>query len=194
MFLLVTGGSASGKSEYAESRAIKLAGEHGGALLYLAAMMPFGKEAGKRIERHRRLRSGKGFETIERYKDIAGLCCGNGQEERIFRQKAAGSTIMLECMSNLTANEMFQTETGEPRSVADTEEKILKGICALRELSADLIIVSIDVFGDGQRYDAETEQYRQCLGELNRELSVMADEVVEVVYGIPLLHKEMEGK
>ena len=33
-------------------------------------MMPFGKETEEKIARHRRLRAGKGFETIECYTDL----------------------------------------------------------------------------------------------------------------------------
>lgn len=182
--LVVTGGSASGKSEYAEGRAVSLAGRDGGSLVYLAAMMPSGEDARMRIERHQRLRAGKGFETIERYRDIYGLCCGDSRESVYFREKAAGGTVLLECMSNLTANEMF-AET-------DTSDRIPEGITALRELVRNLVIVTIDVFGDGQRYDPETERYRRCLGLLNQELAAWADEVVEVVCGIPLIHKKTE--
>lgn len=195
MLILVTGGSASGKSEYAEGRAVALNRKDGGNLLYLAAMMPIGEDARMRIERHRKLRSGKGFETIERYRDIAGLCCGGEQMERQFQRMADGATVMLECLSNLTANEMFAesqdgTECRMQTDAADMGKQILKGITALKELTSNLIIVSIDVFGDGRVYDEATENYRYCLGWLNRELASMADEVVEVVYSIPLIHKK----
>ena len=80
MILLVTGGSASGKSEYAENRALQMAKEGQRPLIYLAAMMPFGKDAEKRIERHRQLRAGKGFETVERYTAVEALCRGDGPE------------------------------------------------------------------------------------------------------------------
>ena len=71
MMILVLGGSASGKSEYAENVAAAL-GE-GGKKLYLATMRPFGREAGRRIERHRRMRKGKGFESADRYTDVGGF-------------------------------------------------------------------------------------------------------------------------
>ena len=45
MILLVTGGSASGKSEYAENRALQLAKTEQKKLIYLAAMKPLGEEA-----------------------------------------------------------------------------------------------------------------------------------------------------
>ena len=61
MFILVTGGSGSGKSEFAENIAMKL----GGKMLYVATMKPYDDECLKRIERHRKMRDGKGFRTVE---------------------------------------------------------------------------------------------------------------------------------
>ncbi|MFR4969360.1 MAG: bifunctional adenosylcobinamide kinase/adenosylcobinamide-phosphate guanylyltransferase [Lachnospiraceae bacterium] len=87
MILLVTGGSASGKSEYAENRALQLAKAEQKKLIYLAAMKPFGEEAAKRIERHRQLRAGKGFETVERYTDIEGLCRDESLEAETFNRR-----------------------------------------------------------------------------------------------------------
>ena len=107
MILLVTGGSASGKSEYAENRALQMAKEGKRPLIYLAAMMPFGKDAEKRIERHRQLRAGKGFETVERYTAVEALCRGDGPDSEAFRNQAKGAVVMLECMSNLTAMRCF---------------------------------------------------------------------------------------
>ena len=62
MFTLVTGGAASGKSEYAESLAMRLPGRR----IYLATMRPADPESLARINRHRRLRQGRGFDTLER--------------------------------------------------------------------------------------------------------------------------------
>ena len=63
MFTLVIGGAASGKSEYAESLLLGRPGPR----YYLATMEPAADgECRARIERHRALRAGKGFATIER--------------------------------------------------------------------------------------------------------------------------------
>ena len=187
MVLLVTGGSASGKSEYAENRALQLAETEQRKLVYLATMMPFGEDAEKRIERHRQLRAGKGFETVERYTDIEGLCLGESSEAETFRQKVKGAVVMLECMSNLTANEMFSGSNSEAAAVKD---RILKGIDALAEAAGHLVIVSINVFDEGmQQYDAWTQAYIGCLGELNQALNAKADEAVEVVYSVPVPYK-----
>lgn len=211
MILLVTGGSASGKSEYAENRALQLAEAEQRKLIYLATMRPFGEDASKRIERHRRLRAGKGFETVERYTDIEGLCHNKSLDsselessnEETFRKKAKGAVVMLECMSNLTANEMFSNmddenlegESAEAKyNIAKVRERILRGINALEQIAGHLIIVSINVFDEGlQQYDPWTQAYIQCLGELNQALAREADEAVEVVYSIPVPYKEDES-
>ena len=62
---LVIGAAASGKSAYAESLCLG----HDGPRVYLATMEPFGEEGARRIARHRALREGKGFSTLERTRD-----------------------------------------------------------------------------------------------------------------------------
>ena len=66
MLYIVTGGSGSGKSEYAEQTAVQCRNRTGGTLWYLATMRIWDDEGRKRVERHRRMRAAKGFETIER--------------------------------------------------------------------------------------------------------------------------------
>ena len=61
MLALVTGGSGSGKSAWAEDLVLSL-GE--GRRIYIATMYPFDEESHRRIERHRKMRAGKGFETV----------------------------------------------------------------------------------------------------------------------------------
>ena len=62
MMILLTGGAANGKSTFGESLCLQADGPR----YYLAAMQPYGPEGEARIARHRKLREGKGFTTIER--------------------------------------------------------------------------------------------------------------------------------
>ena len=62
MMHLVTGGSGSGKSAYAEQQVLE-AGD--APRYYIATMMPYGEEGRRRVEKHRRMRREKHFETIE---------------------------------------------------------------------------------------------------------------------------------
>ena len=58
--ILLTGGSACGKSSYAEQLVCSLPGPR----YYLATMRPYSDHDQERIQRHRAQREGKGFITI----------------------------------------------------------------------------------------------------------------------------------
>ena len=119
MMVLVIGGSGSGKSAYGEERICSISG--GKKKYYLAAMQVYDGEDQRRVDRHRQQRSGKGFDTIEQAVNI---------EDALGKMAHGEKTAMLECVSNLTANEMF-SETGTvPEAVV--EEKIVKGIVRLK--------------------------------------------------------------
>lgn len=166
MLALVIGGAASGKSAYAES----LAGRLGNQKIYIATMEPFGEEAEIRIAKHRNMRAEKGFWSVDCYRDLASLTL---PEQDV---------VLLECLTNLLANECYG---GDP-------ERISQGIDLLRKQTKHLVIVSGDVFCDGDRYSAETLDYIRLLGELNRALAAKADVVVETVAGIALVQKGSE--
>lgn len=76
MMELVTGGSGSGKSAYAEDRICALyeeyrkTGKKEQKLYYIATMYPYGTETEEKIADHRRRREGKGFRTLEWYTNI----------------------------------------------------------------------------------------------------------------------------
>ena len=70
MFALIFGGSGSGKSEYAEKLSCELAQKN--EKYYIATMIPYGEEGKKRVERHKKLREGKDFYTIEQTMHISG--------------------------------------------------------------------------------------------------------------------------
>lgn len=170
MMILVTGGSGSGKSAYAEDRVLSL-GE--GRRIYIATMYPFDLESKRRIDRHRRMRAGKGFETVERYTNLKELVLPKD------------STVLLECMSNLAANEMFNEDGAKENTV----DEIMEGIRLLKDHVKNLVVVTNEIFSEVSSYEGETGMYRIYLGEINRRMAEMADEVYEVVYGIPVLVK-----
>lgn len=171
MITLVYGGSASGKSEYAES----LLKDRTGTKYYVATMEPFGEEGARRIARHRELRKGKGFETVERYTALKEL-----------RLKDTNGAVLLECLGNLAANELFSPQGAGAEKAAD---EILLGVKALARQCKELVIVGNDIFSDGIVYDEETERYRAILAKATAETAKLADRVVEVVVGIPIVHK-----
>ena len=109
MLTLVTGGSGSGKSAFAEDRVLSFGDAQ---RIYIATMHPFDEESHKRIERHQKMRAGKGFETVECYTGLKNV------------KLPAGCVVLLECMSNLVANEMFEEQGAHDRTVSE----VTKGI------------------------------------------------------------------
>ena len=184
---LIIGGSGSGKSAYAEDYMVSISEDR--KKYYIATMQIYDEEGKRKVERHRMLRGGKGFSTIEQPIDI-----GKAAE----KMEDGERTALLECISNLTANEMFLGEI--PGTEEVITEKIVGEIAVLNRELTHLVIVSNNVFEDGNVYDKTTMAYIRAMGRINQKLAEMADEVVEVVVGIPIVIKnknislQKEGK
>lgn len=170
MISIIIGGSGSGKSELAENLAVCL---NHGQLIYIATMQPFGEEGRKRIERHQSLRQNKNFQTLECYKNLTSIS--------LPRE----TTVLLECMSNLVANEMFSGDNVSENTFKNIED----GIRSLASQAENFVIVTNNVFEDGFRYDDTTLEYMKVLGQVNRWICSIADQVIEVVHGIPVYIK-----
>nr|WP_297282941.1 bifunctional adenosylcobinamide kinase/adenosylcobinamide-phosphate guanylyltransferase [uncultured Agathobaculum sp.] len=168
MLILVTGGAASGKSAHAERLVCEAAPS---SRLYLATMQPFDTAAQARIARHRALRQGKGFETVERPLNLVGLA---------FARRYDG--ILLEDLGNLLANEMFAPDGAGDAAFGS----ILAGIAHLQDCCETLVVVTDEIFSDGLDYPPETARYIRDLAALNRALGAQADAVYESVCGILL--------
>ena len=195
MITLVTGGSGSGKSAYAEDVAVSAEGTE---KYYIATMQIYDAEGEKKVERHRKLRAGKGFLTIESPINVGKIqfACAGKAEQAQYRQEAEmkvqgnaeKKSALLECMSNLTANEMF-TKDGI-KSAEEVVGKIVSEMQTLSQKLDNLVIVTNNVFEDGVIYDAGTMEYLKALGRINAALARLADRVAEVVVGIPV---ELKG-
>lgn len=99
----------------------------------------------------------------------------------------SGGSALLECMSNLVANEMFGG-AGEQ----GLTERVCLGVLRLAAQTELTVIVTNELFSDGIRYAPETERYLAALSALNNALAAQADAVVEVVCGIPIYWKGKE--
>ena len=196
MMVLVVGGSGSGKSSYAEKVTVSLAQESVKEITksentslsdfklniakkyYLATMQVFDDEGRKKVDRHRNLRNGKGFFTIEQPTRISGA---------LEKMEDGDRTVLLECISNLTANEMFS----EKKTMTEIQvtENVIRDIKMLKEQTNHLVVVSNNVFEDGITYDETTTKYIRAMGKINQKLAALADRVVEVVAGIPVTLK-----
>lgn len=174
MVVFITGGSGSGKSEYAEQRAVALREkEKASELIYIATMEGQDAESKKRIERHRKMREGKGFFTYECYTHLEELPVNKNQ------------VILLDCLSNLTANEMFSSNGRKEQMVSAIE----KGLTHLIKNGKNVVIVGNNVFEDGIEYDEMTKTYLERMAKIHQFLATQADEMIEVICGIPVFWK-----
>lgn len=196
MMTVVIGGSGSGKSAYAEDLLVNRS--IGMKRYYIATMQVFGEEGRRKVARHRALRAGKGFATIEQQTSVEKAMDRIGSDFAEGRQETA---VLLECMSNLVANEMFSEKGISGAGGIETdlfvreEDVISKVVNGIRQLNAgveELVIVTNNVFEDGCTYDDSTKEYIRVLGQINQHLAVMADECVEVVVGIPVTIKKCQ--
>ena len=169
MLTLVVGGAASGKSAYAECLVLQTALPR----YYLATMQVWDAECAARVEKHRRMRAEKQFETLE-----CPLHLGT------VRLPARG-TALLEDLGNLTANELYDPAgAGEAAASA-----ILDGLGRLAAQCEHLVVVSNEVFSGGADYAGDTDRYLKALAQVNNALAARADAVVRVVCGIPVYYK-----
>lgn len=203
MMYLIIGGSGSGKSAYAEELLFSL--PDAGKKYYIATMQVCDEESRRRVQKHRKQREGKRFYTIEQPVHVS---------KALAQMDAGKKSAMLECVSNLVANEMFAKdvyaedphaedmhaddcdiiETGLKKSKDCSAEvvagKIVDDIMKLYQPLQQLVIVSNNVFEDGISYDEMTMEYIKTMGIVSQKLAAVADVVTEVVVGIPVMAKE----
>ena len=108
MLTLVIGGSASGKSAFAE----RLAVQSGLPRFYVATMRVWDAESERRVARHRDMRRKKRFDTLE---------CPIGLDRLIL---PARGTALLEDMGNLVANELYDADGAGQ----DAAEAVVRGV------------------------------------------------------------------
>lgn len=177
MKILILGGSKSGKSDFAQEVALKLA--DGGAHYYVATLHNSGSEADKAtVASHLRRREGMGFETVERGRNILGC---------LERTDSTG-TYLLDSVTTLLTNEIFPAEKNY-----ETDEAAARRCCEelvkLTERVKHIVIVSDDLSRDAVIYDDATEAFRRHLGNIHCRLARECDVVMEMSFGNLTVHK-----
>ena len=181
MILLVVGTSNSGKSSLAEEIAVKTGDP---VRIYLATMKVCNDEGIKRVERHRKQRKGKGFVTIESAYNVTDALTG--------LEKPMDTTVLLECVSNLVANELY--ENPERRGLVTHIEKrdeddggvslaadeIASQIQKLASMVHNLVLVTNEYDRDGEGYDDPTRLYVRLLCMVNDRIRVFCDRIYDL--------------
>ena len=140
--------------------------------IYIATMIPYGKEGRERVRRHRMMRDGKGFITIEAPFDI---CSSLSDYDMSNGSMLGDMTVLLECLSNLVANELFERRSGRDEMLG----RLYEDIRWIAKRAGNLVIVS-NHFEIEESFDEETRFYAETLDMLNEMVSGLADKTIRI--------------
>ena len=164
---LVLGGARSGKSRYAEA----LAEGQPRDCLYIATGAPDDAEMAERIRLHR-ARRGPRWRTIEAPIDLAAA---------LKQTATSDGAILVDCLTLWLANLM-----GAGREVDAEAERL---IAALRAASLPVLLVANEVGLGIVPENALARAFRDHAGRLSQSIAAMADSVVLMVAGLPVVVK-----
>lgn len=182
----MTGKGKSGKSAFAENLIMEIKEEE--PIYYLATMECQDEASKARVERHRQKRADKPFITIEKTVQISDV------------SMEVPGTVLLECLINLTGNEMFSRDgfwakngilcseligmqAEQTRWQDELVEYLFQEILHLSTKCVNLVIISGDVSKENENYDAETMCYLDTIGRITKKLEAVADKTYKIVKG-----------
>ena len=169
---LITGGVRSGKSRFAEQRAL----QHGAPLCYLATAQALDGEMDERISRHR-ARRGNDWQTLEEPLALP---------QTLARLDGSCNAILVDCITLWLTNLLLMRE----RTDAELEEMILGDVhrlaTTLRGMGTPVLLVTNEV-GMGIVPEHHLGRlFRDIAGQANQILAATCSEVYALISGIPL--------
>ncbi len=168
---LVVGGVRSGKSRYAQEAAARFT-----RVTYIATAVASDGEMRRKIEVHRQARP-TGWKTVEANRDLDAL---------ITHEGTTADVLLVDCLTVYCGRLLTR------RGVGAVERRHLDAVVrALGETRASVILVSNEVGSGVVPAYRSGRLYRDLLGELNQQVAHVADRVVFVVAGIPMMIKDL---
>ncbi len=161
---LVLGGARSGKSRFAESLAVA-------PKYYLATAQAFDDEMRARIVQHQSERD-QTWNTIDTPLDLANTLRGVSQ---------SGNFVLVDCLTLWLTNLMLAEVPWE----TDLETLLV----ALGETEAEIVLVSNEVGLGIVPDNALARAFRDAQGLTNQSVAEIADNVVFMAAGLPLILK-----
>jgi adenosylcobinamide kinase/adenosylcobinamide-phosphate guanylyltransferase len=171
---LILGGARSGKSTYAEARAL----ESGLAVIFLATAQAGDEEMAARIAAHKANRP-REWATLE-----APLHAG----QALLDSGLSAGYVLLDCLTLLASNILISLPEPLTQAAADNavDREIDELLAAYAARKESWLVISNEVgLGLVPPYPLG-RTYRDTLGRANQRLAAAADEVVFLAAGLPL--------
>lgn len=180
---LVFGGARSGKSLFAEQTAMKLA-QGGKQMIYLATAHGSDTEMQARIAHHRERRSAH-WATVESSLELGAA---------IMTHSRADNIILVDCLTVWLSNLLFSVpqeypEIGQITPPAGFTIQRQSLLDALAQAPGAVILVSNEVGMGIIPMGAVSRWFVDEAGRLNQAVAAIADSVVWVAAGLPLVLK-----
>lgn len=176
--IFITGGVRSGKSAFAEQLAIKHAQKTANNLHYIACGIPSDMEMQERIKRHQRDREQSGY-AWRTWEQPVQLSC-------IANQFTGQDVILLDCMTTLLNNYLFQKKKNDAHTILKLLREDITELCSR---AGEVIIVSNEVLQDIPYEDELTLNYEKILGNVHQQIVEKANLAILVESGIALVKK-----
>ena len=173
---LLLGGARSGKSALACSLASQPADQ---PITYIATAMPADQEMAERIRRHQQDRPAH-WRVVEAPFALA---------EAIEQHSHPDSCLIIDCLTLWLSNLLHDAE-GTPEPLAQIEPQIIALEQALIKAKGRILIVSNEVGLGIIPLGDLTRRFVDEAGRLNQRLARLADRVLFVAAGLPLVLKE----
>ena len=178
--ILVTGGTRSGKSSFAE----KLCREQNNETAYIATSVPFDDEMKDRVKKHQQMRPSQ-WKTYEIYEDVFNIIPEIAKNHK---------TVILDCVTLMVNNLMFRENLDydemTTHEVGALEERIKKQfvrlIEAVKKTELYFVIVTNEIGLSPVSGNRLTRIYTDIIGRMNQLVAAACDEVYFVVSGIPM--------
>lgn len=172
MITLVLGGARSGKSRFAEAAADQWLSDNPGCdRVYVATAQIFDEEMRERVAKHKHQR-GDNWRTIEEPMALADTLSHEAHPNRF---------ILVDCLTLWLSNQLL--------AESDTDDAVATLCKTLASLEGNIMIVSNEV-GLGIVPDNPlARRFRDIAGFANQEVAKVADKVVFIAAGLPLILK-----
>lgn len=170
--ILITGGSRSGKSTYAEKLALSLSPNP----VYLATARIWDEEFRQRIIRHQE-RRGPEWVNIE-------------EDKKLSSHSLTGQVVVIDCITLWCTNFFFDYQSDTDTALSAAKEEFDRFI----QQDAVFIFVTNEIGMGGTSENEIQRKFTDMQGWMNQHIAACANEVILMVSGIPLKIKNEEKR